>query len=544
MPLSSVAAGMTGEGWTVSQGTTPEAFDGEVLGVLPDAIAPGRDMIIVEATSPAIDAAGGIWAGMSGSPFYVDDEFVGVVAFGLTFGPSPIAGLTPAREIRRVHEYPLASISGERKLIELPKALARKIARRADVSVMAASTLSRLKTPVSVSGMNLRSLRRVKAFAARHGSPILAYRGASASAVPAADPAEIVPGGNFAGALSYGDITVAGVGTTSYVCDELAVAFGHPFFALGATHAAASVADAITIVRDGVTTPFKLATVGGSVGILDQDRLAGIRALLGTTPTATPIQTALTSLDTNRSQLGQTDAVLDLFLPDLAFMHLLGNMDSVQDAIGKGSGTLDWTITGTDEDGQPWELERSDTFASEFDFSFEAAAEVADEIFAISQFFDQGVTVDAVEVGGSMEQTFRSLRIRQVLVKRGGEFRPVGEELMVEPGRLVRLRVVLRPVTGGPEQLAHLAVRMPDRFRFAVIEVLGGPREEFCEDEFCEGPETFDALLAKLEAKFAHNVLSASVLTGRNLVVRAVDTRSFDQFVQGQRTIFVSRPGS
>ena len=84
---SDLSAGMTGTGWTVSQGTTPEEFDVTVLGVLPDAIAPGRDMIIVETSSPAIDAVGGIWFGMSGSPVYVGGELIGAVAFGLTFGP-------------------------------------------------------------------------------------------------------------------------------------------------------------------------------------------------------------------------------------------------------------------------------------------------------------------------------------------------------------------------------------------------------------------------------------------------------------------------
>ena len=544
MPTGDLVVGDLGEGWTVSQGTTPESFAGEVLGVLPGAIAPGRDMIIVEATSPAIDAVGGIWAGMSGSPFYVDSKFVGVVAFGLSpLGASPIAGLTPASEIRRVHQYPVTSTASAPAKVSLPRALARKVARRAGVTTKAASTFVRLKMPFSVSGVPSRGFRRINALARRTGAEILAYRGASASAVPAADPAEIVPGGNFAVALSYGDVTIGGVGTTSYVCDDRAVAFGHPAFALGATSAAASVANALTIHDDGVTTPFKLATIGGTVGILDQDRIGGVRTLLGTTPNMIPIESSFASLDTSRTQEGQTDAVLDDVLPDITFLHVLGNLDSVQDAIGKGSGRLEWTITGTDSVGLPWRLERSDTFASEFDLSFETAIEIADEIFAISQFQDEGVTVESMELSGSVEQAFKALRIKQVLVKRNGEFRPVGEELIARPGQLVRLRVVLKPAAGGPERLAHLNVRMPDRFRFAVIEVAGGPVEEFCEDEFCEGPETFEALLEELRTKRQHNVLSAAVLSGRQLVETAVDTRRFDRFVEGQRTIFVSKPG-
>jgi SpoIVB peptidase S55 len=543
-PLSTVTEGMTGEGWTVSQGTTPEQFTGTVLGVLPDAIAPGRDMIIIEATSPAILEAGGIWAGMSGSPFYINDKLVGVVAFGLSgLGASPIAGLTPAAEIRRVHQYPIASTASAPAKVKLSKALARKVARRAGVSLRAASTLSRLKTPVSVSGLSSRGLRRVNAFARRAGANIVAYRGASATAVPPADPAEIVPGGNFAAALSYGDVSIAGVGTTSYVCDERAVAFGHPFFAFGATSAAASVANALTVHHDGVTTPFKVATVGGTVGILDQDRLGGIRTLLGTTPETTLIESSLHSRDTHRFRHGETEAVLDDFMTDFAFLHTLGNVDTVQDAIGEGSGKLRWTISGTDEDGEPWTLERRDTFASEFDLAFEAAAQIADEVFAIGQFQDEGVTIDHMQISGGVEQAFKVLRIREVLVRRNGKFVPVGEDLTARPGQLLRLRVLLRSVTSGAQQVANLRVRMPNRFRFAVIEVTGGPLEEFCEDEFCEGPPTFEELLEQLEAKRRHNVLAASVHTGRNFVERSVDTQRFDEFVEGQRTIFVSRPG-
>ena len=70
----------------------------------------------------------------------------------------------------------------------------------------------------------------MNALAKRRGTSIVAYRGASAAAVPAADPAEIVLGGNSPPRFLYGDVTVGGVGTTSYVCDDRAVAFGHRAF--------------------------------------------------------------------------------------------------------------------------------------------------------------------------------------------------------------------------------------------------------------------------------------------------------------------------
>ncbi len=56
-------------------------------------------MIMVELESPALERAGGIWQGMSGSPVYVDGQLLGAVAYGLSWGPSPIAGVTPFSEM-------------------------------------------------------------------------------------------------------------------------------------------------------------------------------------------------------------------------------------------------------------------------------------------------------------------------------------------------------------------------------------------------------------------------------------------------------------
>ncbi len=540
---SALAAGVTGEGWTVSQGTTPEPFDVTVLGVLPNAIAPGRDMIIVEASSPAIDAVGGIWFGMSGSPVYVGGELIGAVAFGLTAGPSPIAGLTPASELLKVHEYPVASESSAAKQIRLPKVLARTVARRAGVTTRAASTLVRLKMPLSVSGVDERGLKRVRKLARRQGARVMPYRGASANAVDPADPSEIVPGGNFAAALSYGDVTVGGVGTTSYVCDGRAIAFGHPLFAFGSTSASASVADALRIVGDSIGGPFKLATIGGSVGVLDQDRIAGIRALLGPAPSSISIESSLTSLDTNRSRDGHTDAVLEDVLPDLAFLHVLGNVDSVQDAIGPGSAGFTWTMTGTDETGQPWSLDRQDMFASQEDLAFEPAFAIADEVAAINSFRPDGVEIDAIDIGGSVEETYRTFRITRVLVKREGVFSPAGSEISARPRQLVRLRVVMVSSTGGATREIPLQVRMPDRPRFTEIDIAAGPVQEFCEEEVCGVPATFTDLLEELRAKRPHNVLAARALVGSRGLETSVDTRRLGRYVEGQRTIFVSFDG-
>ena len=90
--------GLTVDG--VTSATDPAKFTGTVLGVLKDGIAPGLDMIMARLSSPEIDRVGGIWQGMSGSPVYASDgRLVGAVAYGLSFGPSPVAGITPAADM-------------------------------------------------------------------------------------------------------------------------------------------------------------------------------------------------------------------------------------------------------------------------------------------------------------------------------------------------------------------------------------------------------------------------------------------------------------
>ncbi len=99
-PLADVAKGDLVDGLTVVSGTTPEAFTGEVLGVLNDGISPGIDMIMIDLDMPAFDETGGVWQGMSGSPVYADDgRLIGAVAYGLSYGPSTIAGITPFEDM-------------------------------------------------------------------------------------------------------------------------------------------------------------------------------------------------------------------------------------------------------------------------------------------------------------------------------------------------------------------------------------------------------------------------------------------------------------
>ena len=99
-PTDSLVTDQEVTGLTVTRGTEPESFGGTYLDTLEDGIAPGVDMIIANLDSDAI-RANGIWQGMSGSPVYdpATGDLIGAVSYGLSMGPSTIAGITPASEM-------------------------------------------------------------------------------------------------------------------------------------------------------------------------------------------------------------------------------------------------------------------------------------------------------------------------------------------------------------------------------------------------------------------------------------------------------------
>ncbi|MGZ6745927.1 MAG: SpoIVB peptidase S55 domain-containing protein, partial [Nocardioides sp.] len=99
-PVSSLAQGDPVSALSVTSGTTPQTFTGSVIGVLKDGIGAGVDMVMVRIDPPSPDGIGGIWQGMSGSPVYAaDGRLVGAIAYGLSYGPSWVAGVTPYEDM-------------------------------------------------------------------------------------------------------------------------------------------------------------------------------------------------------------------------------------------------------------------------------------------------------------------------------------------------------------------------------------------------------------------------------------------------------------
>ncbi len=96
--VDDLVAGQDVNGLTVVSGTTPVTFTGEILGVYEDGIAPGIPMVMarLDIAALGLPRVDGIWQGMSGSPVYTaDGDLIGAVAYGLAYGTTDVAGITP-----------------------------------------------------------------------------------------------------------------------------------------------------------------------------------------------------------------------------------------------------------------------------------------------------------------------------------------------------------------------------------------------------------------------------------------------------------------
>ena len=546
MPVDQIRDGMTGVGYTVVRGTEPTAFEVEVLGVQPGGLGPGRDLIVIKAKGPDIRQAGGIWAGMSGSPVYVNDKLIGAVAYTFSWGPSKIGGVTPAEDMVDVLNYGEGGARANQA--RLSTSMRRRIARESNRSTSEiASSFDQLRLPVSVSGLNRRATARLQRVLNRGDWPMVAYPGASVEPSVGGSAVTLEPGSNFAASLSYGDVTFAGVGTTTMVCNGHALAFGHPFFFEGATEMGANAAKAITIVDDPLFGPFKLANIQEIVGTVDQDRWAAIRADLGDMPSVIPVTSSVTALNTGQSRNGETNVVISEPLPYLAFLHLLSNIDSAFDEIGGGSSDLEWTVTGTDSDGEPWTLTRSNQFASDWDISIESAFELYFQLYVLYYNDFEEIEFTGVDVTATVDDEVRQYKIVKTLVsKNGGSFEDV-RRLRVRPGTRLDLKVKLQPYDREVKKIVEMSLRVPrDARRSGEIEISGGSSGDsyYC---FFEGgcggkkAESLEDVIYALENSPKNNELRARMRLGR----KTVDSESavLDEVVGGRDRIVLRMRG-
>ncbi|HEX2235404.1 MAG TPA: SpoIVB peptidase S55 domain-containing protein [Actinomycetota bacterium] len=542
--LSGASGSVVGTGYTVARGTQPGAFDAEFLGVLDNGILPGRDLVIAELRSAALDSARGVWAGMSGSPVYLDGKLVGAVAYSLSFGPSRIAGITPAEYMMRLLDRPdpAATTAGRMQpaKVHISSAMRARIASATGVSAdEVGDGLVRLRVPVSVSGLAVGGTRALRHLFRREGVRAIPFNGSSVSPSSTGSGASLEPGGNFAAALSYGDVTIAGVGTTTAVCGDKAIAFGHPFFFGGETLMGANEATAITVVDDPTFGPYKLANVGAIVGRVDQDRLAGIRAQLDANVSSIPVHTTVASEETGQVDESETRIVWDEDVTHLSLDHLFYSILVATDEFDEGSSRMRWTISGTTESGNAWELNRWNRYTSRYGLPWDTIEEYHWQMHRIDANRFEPVEYTGIDADISVTEQVRKLTIVGVRAAVGdGRFRDV-RRVRVRPGQRIRLRVTLEPYDGTSDLVRTLSVRVPRAARRGGELVVSGGTPCFTRCSTARGATSFAGFIAAEERQPHTSDLIAQLRLGRGAGPDASGKVALRQAIARSKTIAV-----
>lgn len=486
VPMTSVAAGMVGEGLTVVTGSEPQPFEVEVLGVMKNGIGAGRDLVLIKVSDlpgrEVISQGGGIWAGMSGSPVYVGGRLLGAVSYGFTSSPSPIGGLTPAADMLDVlglggAQAARTEVTAPASHVALPTATRKAVAARTGAAAPQGS-LSPLVTPMGMSGLSSKRLRVVQGQLDDAGRNVHVYAAGSGGsvspqAVPAARPAA---GGNFAAVLSSGDVTAFATGTTTAVCGDHAVAFGHPLDLTGPSSYGAADASSLAIIEDATFGSFKMADLGPSFGTVDQDRTSAIRADLTKTPAAADVVTKIRSADTQQTRTGSTEVFDPTSLADVTESAVFAGQDAVFDEWNDGRSRSSWTISGTRAGGRTFTVTRSNLWASQDDSTIDPAVDVASAADALINNDAEKVTIDKIEFGSTMATTFKQLHITRIGVSVNGGKYTNPKRLALEVGDKLKVRVSTAPYRSTVATMNTFAVTVPKKARGASgsLSAVGG----------------------------------------------------------------------
>ncbi|MDI7247453.1 MAG: SpoIVB peptidase S55 domain-containing protein [Bacillota bacterium] len=455
--IGELRPGMKGIGKTVVEGTRIDTFDVQVLGVLKGETATG-DLVLVRVSGKPVEAAGGIAAGMSGSPVYVNGRLVGAIAFGFESADHFVGLVTPIEEMLKVFaaaKRPVPKLAYLSSPVRVGDRLAKRVvlARSAGEAAHLAAAVSDdtlvmvpVATPVMVSGASKRAFerlsRRLRDFS------LMPVQGGGGGARGAEGETALEPGSSIGVQLVRGDVSVTAIGTVTYRQGDEVLAFGHPLLGRGNSTYFATGAE-VHLVVNGEVMPFKVASPLGLAGTIVQDRTHGVLVDVGKKPPSIPVTVTVRDRDTGVTRMLRADIVRDDMLStDLAGVFTLSCLDATVDRIGRGTSRVSFHVDGK---GLPNPIVRDNMFYSPADISADSIGELVEAVATVidNEFAD--VEVTGVKADFDVEEARRTARIHQA----------EAAAKVVKPGDTLEVKVRLLPFRGIPE-IKIVKVQIPD----------------------------------------------------------------------------------
>jgi hypothetical protein len=404
-----------------------------VMGRL-DATSPDRDAVLVRLDDQAF-AGGGVVAGMSGSPVYIDGKLLGAVAFGFSFAREPLAGVTPFAAMNRITETGVAPGAPQPTLAQLV-GVATAPQDMSSLLPAVGAAGRRDPLPVAVGGLPAPTGFGAELLARAN----LAGIPAGTVAAPAGPPG---PGEMIAALLVWGDATLAAGGTVTASEGDRLWAFGHPFFSLGAVEIPAARARVIA-VQTSYQSSFKVFGVGPAFGAFVADRPAGMLAKVGAVPAGLPFTVTIddaVGVKTWAFHIAQVRPIEPLLAAFLA------NACMTARGAASGEATVWLRLTLALADGTSVTVEQSTR-------GVDALARMATFVGAAVAFLENSSFEHPAISSLHADLTCRERSIGANLVE------VIPDRTTLHPGEQVGVTVLIQPDLGQPER-RRLALTVP-----------------------------------------------------------------------------------
>jgi hypothetical protein len=300
-PLSQVQPGMKGEAYTIFAGDQVEKIDLEVIGVMPNFLAPKESIILVMLLGPKVEHTG-VVAGMSGSPVYFNGKLAGALSLKLgQFSKEPLAGVTPIENILSLPKTQGSAIrAGGGPVAPAPAPSSPSLDARLEIpsdwasraGISGGSFLTPIASPLVFSGFSAAAIRQFENEFAAYG--MAATQGGSIDARP--DDASIKPGDMVSAVLLEGDLSLNASCTVTAIVDGRVYVCGHPLFGFGSVQMPMARARVLTTLSSELEST-KIVNVGGTIGSFSQDRVTAVVGSLGASPKLIPIDMTVATPD-------------------------------------------------------------------------------------------------------------------------------------------------------------------------------------------------------------------------------------------------------
>ena len=455
-PLESIQPGQTGYGKTVFEGARVDTFQVEILGVLKN-VGPKQNLILARLSGGPI-ARTGVFAGMSGSPVYIEDKLIGAVAYAFPFAKEPFAGITPIREMvdifkekpgtrprsaRRVNPHKMYEVTQFPSFLshfELPQFFVEpSLTRRQDLG-----RLQPIATPLNLSGFSPRSIQQFSSQLEMLG--LVPVRGMGTARMEAYEDAPLQAGSTITVQLVRGDIDVSASGTVTHIEGDRIYGFGHPFLSLGYTDLPLNKGAVLTIIPNLMTSEKVSATLE-FIGSIRQDRATGILGVAGKESQLIPVRLRL---HTSRNEVKELnfEVVTDNFLtPFLISFTVHNSIVSSERSIGDQTIQVKCTISIKGQSDINFESSVSDLVSSSV---FAALAAASPVNFLLNSGFEE-LVMEKIDVEITAVEQTREATVEKVWQDR----------LEVDPGEEVHLTVFLRQ-SNGDTMVEKYPVKIPE----------------------------------------------------------------------------------